>query len=52
MPHSQGLSNKLYPEPNQQFLVLILIYLRFILMLTSNLRLDLAKSFFPLDLKI
>ena len=37
MPHSQGLSNNPYPEPNQnQFIVLIPISLRSILVLSSD----------------
>ena len=39
MPHSQGLSNNPYPEPNQsnnQFFVLTRISLRFILILSSH----------------
>ena len=45
-PHSQGCSNNPYPEPNQ-FLVLIPISLRSILILSSHLRLGLRKGLFP-----
>ena len=45
MPHSQGLSNNPYPEPNQiNFLALKPFPLRFILILCSHLRLDLPKG--------
>ena len=43
------ISNNPYPEPKQQFLVLILISLRFIL-ISSHLRLRLTKGFFSLGL--
>ena len=49
MLHSQGLSINPYPESNQstQFLVLIPISLRSILILSSYLRLGLSKGLFP-----
>ena len=46
MPHSQGLSNNPYPEPNHKFFVLIPIYLSSILILSSHLRLSLPKGLF------
>ena len=46
MLHLQRLSNNPYPEPNQ-FLVLIPIYLRSILIVSSHLRLGLPKGQFP-----
>ena len=47
MPHSQGLSNNPYPwAESTQFLVLIPIYLRCTSILSSHLRLGLAKSLF------
>ena len=46
--HSQKLSNDPYPESNEpQFLVLIPIYLRSILILSSHLCLGLPKDLFP-----
>ena len=50
MPHSQGLSNNSYSEP--QFLVLTLISFRFILILSSHIRIDLPKGIFPVGLPI
>ena len=44
-PYSQGLSNNLYPEPNQPT-PLIDTYL-FILILSSRLSLGLPKGLFP-----
>ena len=49
---SQGLSNNPYPEPYQQFLVLIFISLRSILILSSHLRIGLPKGFFPIGLPV
>ena len=47
MPHSQRLSNNPYPERNQQFLILIPISLRSILLLSPRLYLGLPKDLFP-----
>ena len=47
MPHSQGLSNNSYPEPNQHSSPS-----RFILILASHLRLDLPKGLFPVGLPV
>ena len=45
IPHSQGLSYNAYPDPEStQFLVLIPISLRSILILFSHLRLGLPKG--------
>ena len=53
MPHSQGHSNNSYPKLKQtQFLVLIPIALRSILILSTHLRLDLRKRLFPVGLPI
>ena len=49
MPHSQGLSNNPNPE-STQLLVLIPIYLRSILILSSHLRLDFSKGLFPVKI--
>ena len=49
IPHSQGLSNNPYREPNQ-FIVWIPNLLRSILILSSNLRLGLPKSLFRVRL--
>ena len=51
MPHSQGLSNNSYPEPNH-FLVLMPISSRSILILSSHLRLGLPKGLFPVGLPV
>ena len=51
MPHSQELSNNPYTEPNQtQFLALIPISSRSILILSSHLRLGPRKGLFPVGL--
>jgi hypothetical protein len=50
MPHSEGLSNNPYPEPNQSNL--LPIYLRSILILSSHLRLGLPKSLLPVGLLV
>ena len=48
MPHSQGLSNNHYPwAESTQFPALIPISSKFILILSSHLRLDLLKGLFP-----
>ena len=53
MPHSQGLSNNPYPEPNQPNLPsLIPISSRSILILSSHLRLGLPKGLFPVGLPV
>ena len=53
MPYSQGLSNNLYPKPNQaQFFELIHISLRSILILSSHLCLGLSKGLFPVGVPI
>ena len=46
MPHSEGLSNYLYPEPNQP------IPLSYILIFSSHLRLGLPNGLFTLGLPI
>ena len=52
-PHSQGLSNNPSPEPNQPKLPeMTPIYLRCILILSSDLRLRLPKPIFPVDLPV
>ena len=50
-PYSQWLSNNTYLKPNQ-FLVLIPISLRYILILSSHLRLFLHEVLFPLGLLV
>ena len=53
MPHSQGLSNNPYPEPNQpNSNSLIPISSRSIQILSSHLRLGLPKGFFPVGLPV
>ena len=53
MPNSQGFSSNAYPDPNQtQFLVLIPISLRSILVMSSHLRLGLPKGIFPIGLPV
>ena len=53
MPHSQGLSNNSYPEPNQtQLPALIPISSRSILILSSHLCLGLPKGLFPVGLPV
>ena len=54
MPHSQGLSNNSYPEPNQpnSHIDRLHISLRSILILSSLLRLGLPKDLFPESLII
>jgi hypothetical protein len=53
MLHSQGLSNNLYPEPNQPNSSYKLpISLRSILILPSHLRLGLPKGLFPVGLPV
>ena len=51
MPHSQGLSNNSYPEPNQPNYPLP-ISSRSILILSSHLRLGLPKGLFPVGLPV
>ena len=46
MPHLQGLSNNTYPEPNNPIPASIPISSRFILILSSYLRLGLSRVFF------
>ena len=51
MPHSQGLSNNPYPEPNQpNSSHWHLLALRSILILSFNQRLGLPKGLFPVGL--
>ena len=45
MPHSQGLSNNPYPEPNQPNSLSLQI-------LSSHLRLSLPKGLFPVGLPV
>ena len=53
MPHSQGLSNNSYPEPNQpNSPSLIPISSMSILILSSHLRLGLPKGLFPVGLPV
>ena len=53
MPYSQGLSNNPYPVPNQpHFPALIHISSRYILILSSHLRLGLPKGLFPVGLPV
>ena len=53
MPHSQGLSNNPYSEPKStQFLVLIPISLRSILILSLHLCLGLPTGLFPLGVHV
>ena len=53
MPHSKGLSNNPYPEPNQPNYPHWYLYLQGpILMLSSHLRLDLPKGLFPVGLSV
>ena len=53
MPHSQGLSNNSYPEPNQpNYLQLIPISSRSILILSFHLCLGLPKGLFPVGLPV
>ena len=51
MPHSHGLSNNSYPEPNHSP-SLIPISSRSILILASHLRLGLPKDLFPVGLAL
>ena len=50
MPHSQGLSNN-SPDPISQFLVLVVISLKSILIL-SHQRLGLPKGLFPVGISV
>ena len=50
MPHSVGLSNNLFWAESTQFLVLMPISLRSILILSSHLRLGLPSGLFPVGL--
>ena len=52
MPHSQGLSNNPYPEPNQPNSPQPNTSSRTILILSSHLRLDLHKGIFPVGLPV
>ena len=52
LPHSQGLSSNPHPESNQEFLVLIPISLRPILILSSHLHLVLPKSLFTVGVPV
>ena len=52
MPHSQGLSNNSYPEPNQPNYPHWYISSRYILILSSHLRLGLPKGLFPVGLAV
>ena len=52
MPHSQGLSNILYPEESTQIPALIPISSRSILILSSHLRLGLPTGLFPVGLHV
>ena len=47
MPHLQGLSNNPYPQPNQSNSSYGSIYIRFILIFSSHLRLGLPKNLLP-----
>ena len=49
MPHSQGLSNNSYPEPNQPNYYL---FLQGPLILSFHLRLGLPKGLFPVGLPV
>ena len=51
-PHSQGLSNNPYPEPNPSNSLLIPISSRSILILSSHLHLGLPKGLFPASLPV
>ena len=58
MPHTQGLSNNPYPEPNQStrtiylkyLLVLTPIYFKYIVILFSHPPLGLPRGLFPVGL--
>ena len=53
IPHSQGLSNIPYPPPESvQFLLLIPISLKSILILSSHLFLDLSKGFYSVGVSV
>ena len=50
MPHSQGLYNNPYPEPNQTNSSYWCLFLRSILILPSHLRIGLLSGIFPVGL--
>ena len=52
MPHSQGLSENPYPEPNQPNSPHRYVSSRFILILSSHLRVGLPKALFPVSLPV
>ena len=52
MPHSQGLPNNHYPEPNQPSLNTDTHFFKIHSKLSSHLHLDIPKDLFPLGLPV
>ena len=52
MPHLQRLFNNPYPELKTQFLILIYISLRYILIFFSHLCIGLPRCLFPVGLPV
>ena len=52
VPHSQGLPNNPYLEPNQPNISYWYLFLRFFLILSSHLRLGLPKGLFLVGLSV
>ena len=53
MPHSPGLSNNSYPDPNHfKIFVFIPISLRFITVFFNHIRLGLYRYLFPMGLSL
>ena len=52
IPHSQGISNNPYPEPNQQIPGIDTYFYKIHLVLPSHLRLGLPKGLFPVGVSV